>query len=70
MVRDVADHLKVAYHKAASPERIEPVILQKLFADALENMADALREMNLGDLVGLAHAVAKAILGPGPAVWC
>ncbi|WP_155122624.1 ubiquinol-cytochrome C chaperone family protein [Burkholderia ubonensis] len=63
-------YAKVAYHKAASPERIESAILQKLFADALENMsdeqrADALREMNLGDLVGLAQGAVAAAIAAG-----
>lgn len=70
LVRDVADHLKVAYHKEANPERIEAAILQKLFVDALENMtneqrAEALREMNLGDLVGLGPGAVAAAIAAG-----
>ncbi|WP_416268286.1 ubiquinol-cytochrome C chaperone family protein [Burkholderia cepacia] len=70
LVRDVADHLNVAYHKAAGVERIESAILQKLFADTLENMteeerAEALREMNLGDLVGLGPGAVAAAIAAG-----
>jgi uncharacterized protein YaaW (UPF0174 family) len=70
LLREVADHLKVAYHKAASPERIEAAILHKLFADALENMTDeqraeALLDMNLSDLVGLGPGAVAAAIAAG-----
>ncbi|MGK8200622.1 zinc-ribbon domain-containing protein [Burkholderia cepacia] len=70
LLRDVADHMKVPFHKDANPERIEAAVLQKLFADALESMTeaereDALRGMNLGDLVGLGPGAVAAAIAAG-----
>ncbi len=38
IVRDVAQKLKVSFHKEASVERIEELILDKMFQDSIEKM--------------------------------
>lgn len=50
VVCDVADRLKVSYNKESTVERIESLIIQKIFEDSLEKMSDEEKASVMKDL--------------------
>lgn len=50
VVCDVADKMKVSYNKASSVERIELLIVQKIFEDSIEKMTEEDRQRLIKDL--------------------
>lgn len=50
VVCDVADKMKVSYNKASSVERIELLIVQKIFEDSIEKMTEEDRQKLIKDL--------------------
>ncbi len=64
IVCDVADKLKVSYNKASSVERIETLILQKVFEDSLERLSEEEKEEALKELgvVGIPVGASATII--------
>ncbi|MCI6442142.1 YaaW family protein [Treponema sp.] len=50
VVCDVADKMKVSYNKASTVERIELLIVQKIFEDSIEKMTEEDRQKLIKDL--------------------
>lgn len=50
VVCDVADKMKVSYNKASTVERIELLIVQKIFEDSIEKMTEEDRQRLIKDL--------------------
>lgn len=50
VVCDVADKMKVSYNKASTVERIELLIVQKIFEDSIEKMIEEDRQKLIKDL--------------------
>lgn len=50
VVCDVADKMKVSYNKASTVERIELLIVQKIFEDSIEKMTEEDRQKIIKDL--------------------
>ena len=72
VVCDVADKLKVSYNKSSTIERIETLIIQKIFEDSLEKMSDeekasVMKELGIKDIpVGAsATIIMQAIIKMG-----
>ncbi len=50
VVCDAADKMKVSYNKASSVERIESLIIQKIFEDSLEKMSEEEKQKVINEL--------------------
>lgn len=50
VVCDAADKMKVSYNKASSVERIESLIIQKIFEDSLEKMSEGEKQKIINEL--------------------
>lgn len=67
LVGDVATHLKANHPKGAEVAEVEYAILQKIFTDSIVKMSEderqqVLKELNVGDLIGLGPAQLAAVL--------